>query len=90
MKKQIWTALELPCDVTADEPRFIMEGSRRLLAENIRGIAEVTGNRVRLAVRGGVVTVDGSSLLIGEVRPGALAVSGEITSISFLRENRHD
>ena len=76
-------ALTWPRDLSGHCARAMLIGSRSLLVENHRGIAELTDHRVRLNSGCGEITVTGSDLALREVRKDALIIEGELCSIDL-------
>ena len=81
--RPVLEALALPEDVTGGAVRLIVMGCGRVLAENHRGIVEVTPTRVRLMTGDGVLAVSGENLYLRDVRTGALCISGSIAAIEL-------
>ena len=79
--RPVLAALSLPEDVGEDGVRVILLGGGRALVENILGVADVGREEIRLTTRAGLMTFQGSGLMLTDVREGALAVSGRIESV---------
>lgn len=79
--KPVLAALSLPEDVSEDGVRVILLGSGRALVENMLGVADVGREEIRLTTRAGLLTFQGSGLMLTDVREGALAVGGRIESV---------
>lgn len=62
-------------------PRATLDGSRRALIENHRGIIEFSCERIRLASALGEITVVGTGLCLSQVRKDCLIILGRIDSI---------
>ena len=82
-KRPVLEALSLPEDVSQGSARVILLGGRRALIENLLGVADVGQEEIRLATREGILTVRGQSLMLTDVREGALTVAGRIDSIGL-------
>lgn len=89
-KRPVLAALSLPEDAAGGLARLTVLGSREILAENCRAIAEVSESRVRLAVRDGLISVSGARLALADVRPGSLRIVGEIAAIELPEGSAHD
>ena len=76
-------ALGLPEDVARGEARLTVCGRECALVENIAGVAELTGELVRLRSRSGEVAVTGAELRVRDARADALYVTGLIRKIEF-------
>ncbi len=83
-------ALSLPEDATGSLTRLILMGNGRALVENLLGIVEIDGTRVRLATRAGLLTFHGRGLRLTDVRRDALAVVGEIDSVELPHAEREE
>ena len=62
-------------------PRATLDGSRRALIENHRGIIEFSCERIRLASALGEISVVGTGLCLSQVRKDCLIILGRIDSI---------
>jgi len=74
-------ALSLPQDLSENSMRLILMGSGRALVENCLSVVEISQTQVRLNTRAGVMTFQGTGLLLADVRPGAMSVTGQIESV---------
>ncbi|MBR2742635.1 MAG: sporulation protein YqfC [Clostridia bacterium] len=81
--ERISAALEMPLDTIAGVYRLESIGGRELTIENTAGILEYSGERVRVAVKGGVLTVGGTELVIRAFSADGIYIEGRIGMISF-------
>lgn len=88
--RPVMPALGLPEDVSAGLARIILLGDGRALVENLTGVADVGERAIRLAVRGGIVSIEGKGLYLTDVREGALAVEGRIERVELPRADREE
>lgn len=92
-RKPALEALALPEDVSGDSARVILLGGGRALIENLRGVADIGRETIRLTVRGGSIVLHGEALRLTDVRADAVAVVGQIDSVELPRaackENGH-
>lgn len=84
--RPVLEALSLPRDLHENSMRLILMGSGRALVENCLSVVEIGRAQVRLRVRAGIVEFQGQNLSLTDVRPGALAVTGEIESVRLPHE----
>lgn len=77
-------------DCASDAPRATLDGKRRALIENHRGIIEYTDERLRLACGGGEIVVTGSGICLSQVRRDSLIVTGRIDGVSMPRGGTDD
>ncbi len=89
-QKPVMQALELPEDVAGHTARIILFGGGRALVENLIGVADVGEQAIRLAVREGIIAIEGNGLYLTDVREGALAVEGRIERIELPHADREE
>jgi len=75
--------LEVPGEVALDLPKIILVGNVQVFIENHRGIVEYTGERVRVTVSYGEVSVRGRELVIRNILPDEICVEGHIEGLDF-------
>ncbi len=83
LKEKFSEALELPKELILDVPRITLIGNRQLFLENYKGIIEYEDNKVRIKTHEGVVSLEGSGILIKEITSEDIMVTGTISSIQF-------
>lgn len=76
-------ALEWMCDLSGRTARVTSIGSRALLVENHRGIAEFGEERIVLATGCGNLTVEGEGLRLSDVRRDALIIRGDVRHVQL-------
>ena len=76
-------AMEWLEDISGKCARATVIGNRRLLIENHTGIIEFSSECIRLNSGGGPLLITGQSLVLCNVRQGALIVQGEIHRVEL-------
>ncbi|KAA9007651.1 sporulation protein YqfC [Paenibacillus spiritus] len=75
--------LDLPQDLVHDLPRLTLIGNRQLHIENHRGVLDFSPGRLKLALKNGVLEIQGEGLEIASIIGGDMAVEGIIGEISY-------
>ena len=75
--------LDIPADISLQLPRIVLTGDRSLFLENHRGVLHFSQTQVRVAYRGGQLTVAGEELCLPLLKPDELEVAGLIRSLHF-------
>jgi len=65
-------------------PRVDLQGDRRVVIENHRGMVEYSDTCMRVAVRGGVVKVTGLDLELQIMNHDELVIGGTIAAVELL------
>ena len=65
-------------------PRVDLQGDRRVVIENHRGMVEYSDTCMRVAVRGGVVKVTGLNLELQIMNHDELVIGGIIAAVALL------
>ena len=65
-------------------PRVDLQGDRRVVIENHRGMVEYSNTCMRVAVRGGVVKVTGLDLELQIMNHDELVIVGTIAAVELL------
>lgn len=65
-------------------PRVDLQGDRRVVIENHRGMVEYSDSCMRVAVRGGAVRVTGSGLELLVMNHDELVIGGRIAGVELL------
>ncbi len=84
--------LEIPVELSTNNPKVTIIGFERLLIENYRGILEYQDYFVRVNTYIGIVNINGFNLNLEEMTTDDLLVTGKIESIDFedTTENTED
>ena len=75
--------LEIPVELSTNNPKITVIGFERLLIENYRGILEYQDYFVRVNTYIGIVNINGFNLNLEEMTTDDLLVTGKIESIDF-------
>ena len=75
--------LEIPVELSTDNPKITIVGFERVLIENYRGILEYQEYFVRLNTYIGIININGFNLQLEELTTDDLLVTGKIDSIDF-------
>ena len=76
--------LDLPADVLAGLPRLEIEGCRRLLMENHKGILEYGDEEIDINGGQVVVRIKGKGLELRAMNASELSLQGLIFSVEFI------
>ncbi|MBQ3379477.1 MAG: YabP/YqfC family sporulation protein [Clostridia bacterium] len=77
-------AFEIPLDTVTGVFRLESIGGRELTIENTKGILEYSEECVRVAVKGGVITIKGDGLIIKALSADGIYIEGRMRSVEFL------
>ena len=75
--------LEIPVELSTNNPKITIVGFERVLIENYRGILEYQDYFVRLNTYIGIININGFNLNLEEMTKDDLLVTGKIDSIDF-------
>ena len=75
--------LEIPVELSTDNPKITIVGFERVLIENYRWILEYQEYFVRLNTYIGIININGFNLQLEEMTTDDLLVTGKIDSIDF-------
>lgn len=75
--------LEIPVELSTNNPKITITGFERLLIENYRGILEYQDYFVRISTYIGILNINGFDLKLEEMTTDDLLVTGKIDSIDF-------
>ncbi|WP_026485606.1 sporulation protein YqfC [Caldanaerobius polysaccharolyticus] len=85
VKKAFADMLDYPRDVMLDLPKVTMIGNVELIIDNHKGIIEYKSDLIRLNSKCGVIKLVGDDLVIKEIQPEEMYVTGNIKSIEFFQ-----
>lgn len=83
-RERLTSLLDLPGDVIRDLARVTLVGDMQLAVENHRGLVGYASDRVVLKTPSGILAVTGSDLVISQITPEAILLSGRVTGLAFL------
>ena len=75
--------LEIPVELSTDNPKLTIVGFERILIENYRGILEYQEYFVRINTYIGIININGFNLQLEEMTTDDPLVTGKIDSIDF-------
>ena len=81
--RKIDEILEIPEELSTNNPKITIMGFERVLIENYRGILEYQDYFVRLNTYIGIININGFNLKLEEMTTDDLLVTGKIDSIDF-------
>ena len=81
--RKIDEILEIPEELSTNNPKITIVGFGRLLIENYKGILEYQEYFVRLSTYIGIININGFQLKLEEMTTDDLLVTGKIDSIDF-------
>ena len=81
--RKIDEILEIPEELSTNNPKLTIMGFERVLIENYRGILEYQDYFVRLNTYIGIININGFNLKLEEMTTDDLLVTGKIDSIDF-------
>ncbi len=75
--------LEIPVELSTNNPKITAVGFERVLVENYKGILEYQDYFVRLNTYIGIININGFNLNLEEMTSDDLLITGQIDSIDF-------
>ena len=75
--------LEIPVELSTNNPKLTIIGFERLLIENYKGILEYQDYFVRVNTYIGIININGFNLNLEEMTSDDLLVTGKIESIDY-------
>ena len=75
--------LDIPKEISSEEPKIIVNGFNEIIIENYKGILEYQDFFVRISTYIGVININGYELKLSEMTSDDLLVSGKIEGIDF-------
>ena len=81
--RKIEEILEIPVELSTNNPKITITGFERMLIENYRGILEYQDYFVRVNTYIGILNINGFNLKLEEMTTYDLLVTGRIDSIDF-------
>ena len=78
--------LEIPKEISTNEPRLTNMGFNKMLIENYKGILEYQDFYIiRISTQIGIININGFDLKLGEMTADEVLVTGKIESIDLER-----
>lgn len=75
--------LEIPKEISSQEPKITVMGFEELLIENYKGILEYQDFYIRINSYCGIININGFDLDLNEMTTDDLLIKGKIESIDF-------
>ena len=75
--------LEIPVELSTNNPKITIVGFERLLIENYKGILEYQDYFVRVNTYIGIININGFNLQLEEMTSDDLLVIGKIENVDF-------
>lgn len=75
--------LEIPKEISSQEPKITVMGFKELLIENYKGILEYQDFYIRINTYIGIININGFDLDLNEMTSDDLLIKGKIESIDF-------
>lgn len=82
-REELGERLSIPPEVISSQPVIQLHGRRNVCIENHGGILAYTDGCVRISVRGGSVSVEGTGLSIVRMTRHAVEIRGSIRSLAL-------
>jgi len=75
--------LELPKEITTNQPKITIVGFEEMLIENYKGILEYEEFYIKLATYIGIININGFNLKLNQMKEDTILVTGKIDSIDL-------
>ena len=83
IQSRIGNLLEMPNEITTNEPKLTIQGFKELLIENYKGILEYEEFYVRISTYIGTININGFNLNLKQMTDEDIMVTGKIDSIDL-------
>ena len=83
IQSRIGNLLEMPNEITTNEPKLTIQGFKELLIENYKGILEYEEFYVRISTHIGTININGFNLNLKQMTDEDIMVTGKIDSIDL-------
>jgi sporulation protein YqfC len=81
--RKIDELLEIPIELSTDNPKITIIGFEKVLIENHKGILEYQDYFIRLNTYIGIININGFNLSLEEMNTDDLIITGKIEGIDF-------
>lgn len=75
--------LEMPAEISSNEPKVTIAGFKEMLIENYKAILEYQEFFVRISTHIGIININGFDLKLEEMTSDDLMIKGKIEGIDF-------
>ncbi len=76
-------ALEIPKEISSNEPKITVMGFNEMLIENYKGILEYQEFYIRISTHIGILNINGFNLNLTEMTSDDILITGKIETIDF-------
>ena len=75
--------LEIPQEISTNEPKITIAGFKKMLIENYKVILEYQDIYIRIKTYIGIININGFNLKLGEMTDDDIMVTGDIETVDF-------
>lgn len=75
--------LEVPKEISTNEPKITIAGFKKMLIENYKVILEYQDIYIRIKTYIGIVNISGFNLKLGEMTSDDIMITGDIETVDF-------
>lgn len=75
--------LEIPKEISSNEPKITIMGFNEMLIENYKGILEYQEFYIRISTHIGILNINGFNLNLTEMTSDDILITGKIETIDF-------
>ncbi len=75
--------LEVPKEISTNEPKLTIAGFKQMLIENYKVILEYQDIYIRIKTYIGIINITGFNLKLGEMTSDDIMVTGDIETVDF-------
>ena len=75
--------LEIPQEISTNEPKITISGFKKMLIENYKVILEYQDIYIRVKTYIGIVNINGFNLRLGEMTSDDIVITGDIETVDF-------
>lgn len=75
--------LEVPKEISTNEPKITIAGFKKMLIENYKVILEYQDIYIRVKTYIGIVNINGFNLRLGEMTSDDIVITGDIETVDF-------
>ena len=75
--------LEVPKEISTNEPKITIAGFKKMLIENYKAILDYQDIYIRIKTYIGIVNINGFNLKLSEMTSDDIMISGDIETVDF-------
>lgn len=83
MQSRLERALEIPKEISSNEPKITIMGFNEMLIENYKGILEYQEFYIRINTYLGIININGFNLNLTEMTSDDIMITGKIETVDF-------